>query len=91
MMGANDPFLWFCAAAVGLCGTMLLGWFALVLPRYALAFCYVIVIIATTKLRVRDASASLAGEFDFQIFSNCACMRSWALSSALHVLHAGVR
>ena len=68
MIGGNDPFLWFCVAAVGLCGAMLLGWFAVVRPREALAFCYLIVILATTKLRVRDASASLASEFDFQVF-----------------------
>jgi O-antigen ligase len=72
MIGANDPFLLFCLAAVALLGAMVLGWFAVALPRHALAFCYLIVILATTKLRVRDASLSLAGQFDFQVLLEAA-------------------
>jgi O-antigen ligase len=67
MIDANDPFLLFCAAAVALCAALLLGRLALSLPRTVLASSYVIVLIAGTKLRVRDASASLTGDFDSQI------------------------
>jgi O-antigen ligase len=63
----DDPFVLVFAAGVALYGTLLLAKFALSYPRPALALCYALVLIAGTKFRVRDSSASLIGVVDFQI------------------------
>lgn len=67
MIGADDPFLLFCAAAVATCVTLLLARVGFSFPRSALASSYVILLVAGTKLRLRSVSASLRGELDAQI------------------------
>jgi O-antigen ligase len=67
MSSWDDPLLLFCAAMAALCAAVLLARFALASPRWAIASCYVAVVVASTKLRLRDASASLSGTLDFQI------------------------
>jgi O-antigen ligase len=63
----DDPFVLVFAVGVALYGTLLLATFAYSSPRAALALCYGLVLIAGTKFRVRDSSASLSGVVDFQI------------------------
>jgi O-antigen ligase len=63
----GDPVLWFWAAATTLCAILLVAQLALSSPRWAISWSYVVVLLAGTKLRLRDPSASLSGDLDFQI------------------------
>ena len=63
----SNPFVLICLLALAACGLMLIVALTYYWPRHALASGYLIVLIAGTKFRERLATATLAGELDWQV------------------------